>query len=176
MIYTNERRVSDNGSFSFNHLFDLYMIKAEPWRYEKEYRVIADLKDATDIIVTRESFSRLQKNNYDFFFDCNSVGTNELNITLNSNAYQVQNNYTFGEEPEKMRNNMLGNAYSRLAKDASSIFLYELPKKSIKRVILGCCIEEDSKQEIYNDIREYENDVEILQAERHTNRFELTFS
>jgi len=68
-----------------------------------------------------------------------------------------------------------GNGALVLAAYQSTIFLYDLPKNAIKKVILGCDILRQSKEEIYNDIAVFNNKVEILEAERHPNRFELIF-
>jgi hypothetical protein len=175
IIYDQNRNVKDDGGTSFDYLFDSLLVKSVHWNYENEFRIVAYLKDATEVRIKKKSMELLKENNYDFFFDLKKADDDYLILSLNKNAFQQQKNYDFGDNPEKMRSNMMFNAYSSLAEHQSTIFLYDLPKIAIKRVILGCNMHKQAKEEIYKDIALYNNKVEIVEAERHPNRFELNF-
>lgn len=94
---------------------------------------------------------------------------------MNENAYKTQHGFPFSEDTDKMRRNMLTNAYSLLSKDQATLFLYEIPKPAITKVLLGCCMSDENKQAIQEQICDYENPVEIINSTRHKNRFELNF-
>ncbi len=173
IYYSNDRQVQDNEKYSFDHLFDSYFIKSEYWSYEKEYRIVASLCDATEVEITTHNFKKIEELGYEMFFDRNPIDQNRLKIHLNKNAYITQKNHTFGDNPDKMRNNILSNAYSSLAEDPSSLFLYEIPKNAIKSIFLGCCIESKNKECIINDLKHHGYSCSIYQMKRHPDKFEL---
>lgn len=175
IIYTNNRKLAKDCGTTFNHLFDSYAVKAEQWSYEKEFRIIANLCDASEVLIGNDALRALQSSDYGFFFDYKDTDVELTKISLNSNAFVSQPGFPFSNTPEKMRANMLTNAYSLLSDYDSSLFLYDIPKKSITKVILGCCISEKNKSEIISQLHAYSNSVEIICSARDKNRFELNF-
>lgn len=73
VIYTNNRKIADNNNTTFNHLFDSYMVKAEQWSYEKEYRIIANLTDATEVLIPENIWNDFRESKYGFFFNPEST-------------------------------------------------------------------------------------------------------
>ncbi len=176
IIYTNDRKLAKNNGTTFNHLFDSYVVKAEQWSYEKEFRIVANLCDASEVLIGNDALRALQSSEYGYFFDYKLFDNKLTKISLNTNAFSPQPGFPFSDTPKKMRANMLTNAYSLLSDYDSSLFLYEIPKKSITKVILGCCISDKNKNEIISQLNAYSNSVEVIFSVRDKNRFELNFN
>jgi len=171
--YNNNREIVDLNSNSFNYLFDAFFVKSKQWKYEKEYRIVGQLTDSTEVKIRKESWDVLLENKYDVFFNKVECDKDYFALSLNSKAYLPNDEYTFGDDPDKMLTNLLYNAYSRLAEHPTTLFLYDIPKDAIKKVIIGCEMPKVEKEDIYRALTQYETDIEVFEASRHPGKFEL---
>jgi hypothetical protein len=181
VIYSKSRSVVDTGETNFSHLFDSFFIKSDEWAYEKEYRIVADLVDSNEVWVEENIWESTIENsdvyeNYKKFFDvANRIG-NQIKLVVNDNAYKIDNSMTFGDNPDKMRNNILANTYSRLAKHPSSLFFYRFPIECISKIYLGCTITPSAKNDLLEEINQCDYKPEIIQLNRSNDRFELNYT
>jgi hypothetical protein len=67
------------------------------------------------------------------------------------------------------------NIIEALARDPTTLFLRTIPKESITKVILGCRMLEEVREDIQDDLRRGAYSAEIVQAKMHADRFSLEF-
>jgi hypothetical protein len=73
---------------------------------------------------------------------------------------------------------LLENSDEKDVKQTETIHLFCLPSKSIKRVILGCCMDAASRAKLIEAVRANSNlsHVQICQANLDNEKFDLTYS
>lgn len=175
VIYSKSRQLNDPGGYTFNHLFDSFFLKSDEWSYEKEFRIVSELSNADEVLIDKSVWLKFTKEYEDYikFFDIKNRLNDKLLVEVNENAYNKDVNMTFGDNPDKMRRNLLSNAYQYWAKHKTSIFLSYLPFEAITKVYFGCDISVMDKREIMSEIDTHKNKPQIIQLKRHKNRFEL---
>lgn len=176
VVYSKSRKIDDPGSFSFNHLYDSFFLKSDEWSYEKEFRIVSDLSNADEVIITEEVWSTFNKEleHYVKFFKTQKLPDGKLQIKVSAKAYQTDNKMTFGDNPDKMRRNLITNTYAYWAKFPSSIFLCNIPINSITKIYLGCSISSNDREQINLELENHRYKPEIVQLKRHKNKFEIT--
>lgn len=170
VIYSNNRSVN---CYEVSHKDAIFM-KSEQWMYEKEYRIAERLMFADQIKIRNsaiEDFDRFINTSepyFNFIKDCDNYSVFEINDNhptwLNCKSETDLNN---------LKKHFLMNACNKLSKLSDSLFLYQIPKEAITKIILGCNMSSENEQEIITSLKNYGYSIELLKAQQHPNRFEL---
>ncbi len=172
IIYTNKRHVNEVNE----NRKDLLFIKSEHWSYEKEYRIAAFLMQANVIKVKNEAKDTLDvlKGTDVPYFTFTDNHDDYFTLEFNHN-HPSWDGIEHKKHLENVKKNFLMSACNHIAKHTDTLFLHELPKEAITKVMLGCKMDIVVRNEIISAISKYDHHIEIFEAKLHPERFELEF-
>jgi hypothetical protein len=141
------------------------LVKYEKWRYEKEYRIVCPLFEAETLIATECGlWTAIDQ----------GISADNLFRFLGNRQEDERFHVSCHEEVWSMKYDAY-NIIEALARDPTTLFLRTIPKESITKVILGCRMLEEVREDIQDDLRRGAYSAEIVQAKMHADRFSLEF-
>lgn len=183
-VFYNHTRPKEK---NYDNILEHFLVKSDEWMYEKEYRAIVPLITAESIII-KKTYLEVIDNilELDYSYVTNDFNDGMVMVSFDDalraeafkSYYPNDNLVTEDEYFQSYKRAYLGEIYSTLSQDPSSIFLYKLPPESIKTVYFGCRMSEIDKKVIKNKIeRNHElREVEFIDVSPSLSRFELEFS
>lgn len=172
IIYSKHRSVSDKGTQGFEHFFDCFFVKSKGWCYEKEFRVVCEVNNSSEIIISKAGVDALRKNGYDDNFLISPTGEGKYKINFSGVVMEKGDDKFYGSLEVKGKS-VEANALSVVAQEPCSVFLKKLPKEAIKEVVFGCQAPSNIVGEIVEELQRWFFDVEILKAVKDAEDFKI---
>ncbi|EFP96537.1 DUF2971 domain-containing protein [Vibrio caribbeanicus] len=172
---------------AYSDILEHFLVKSDEWMYEKEHRVIVPLITAERIIIRKDYLQVIENAlEIDYKYVLTDFGNGMVMVSFDEALraesgrfyYASDSQITDEEFFQSFKMAFLGEIFSELSKDPSSIFLYKLPSEAIKRVFFGCRMSEQDKKQIIEKVIDNDllKEVSFMDVETSRSRFELDFS
>lgn len=183
VLYNHNRPNEHN----YESILEHFLIKSDEWMYEKEHRAILPLITAESIIIRKMYLETIDNVlELDYSYVVQDFGNGMVMVSFDEALRAEASRYYYPSDClvtdeeffQSFKLAFLGEIYSTLSKDPSSIFLYKLNPESISKVYFGCRMSDIDKKVIINKIQNnYSlNHVNFITVKTSSSRFELEFS